>query len=285
MIQIRQLRCDHIDTHYASALFRYLKELAIKYRNDTWLIFLDDKHRCKIGEPGSPVAAIERGKQVVVSKNMTFIVSDHDFTKCSLIPSVSMICNIPVSINDSFYRGKVHIGLKDPIFQPSNSLRHMTELYNILLQTGQNNPFLMLYTDGGPDHKITYLHVQLSLIAIFKALDLDYLVAVRILSGHSWKNPVERIMSILNLGMQSIGLMRVKMSEECENIINTCNNIEDIREKAKESSQLENELLESLQPTIELLSSIFERQSLKEEKFKTFEAATKRDIENFWNMY
>src|SRR6266542_563589 len=76
--------------------------------------------------------------------------------------------------------------------------------------------------------------------------------------------------------------MRVKMSEECENIINTCNNIKDIYEKAKESSQLKNELLESLQPTIELLSSIFERQSLKEEKFKTFEAATKQDIENFW---
>src|SRR6266508_3948396 len=101
---------------------------------------------------------------------MTFIVSDHDFTKCSLIPSVSMICNILASINDSFYRGKVHIGLKNPIFQLSNSLRHMTELYNILLQTGQNNPFLMLYTDGGPDHKITYLRVQLSLIADRKSV-------------------------------------------------------------------------------------------------------------------
>jgi len=89
-------------------------------------------------------------------------------------------------------------------------------------------------------------------------------------------------MLILNLGMQSIGLMRVKMSEECENIIKTCNNIEDIREKAKESSQLENELLESLQPTIELLSSIFERQSLKKEKFQTFEVTTKQDIKNFW---
>src|SRR6266542_6639465 len=87
MIQIRQLRCDHIDAHYASALFRYLKELAIKFRDNTWLIFLDDKHRCKISESGSPVTAVERRKQIVVSKNMTFIVSDHDFTKCSLISS------------------------------------------------------------------------------------------------------------------------------------------------------------------------------------------------------
>ena len=88
MIQIRQLHLSHIDSHYASAIFRYLKELAIKFKDHTWLVFLDDKHRCKIGEPGHPVAAIERGKQVVVTTNETFAVSDHDFTKCSLIPSV-----------------------------------------------------------------------------------------------------------------------------------------------------------------------------------------------------
>src|SRR6266540_3178419 len=135
----------------------------------------------------------------------------------------------------------------------------MIEFYNILLQIEQNNPFLILYTNGNPDHKITYLHVQLSLIAIFKALDLDYLVIIKTLLGHLWKNPVEKIILIFNLNMQSIGLIYVKMSEECKNIISICNNIEDIHEKAKESSQLKNELLESLQPTIELLSSIFER--------------------------
>ncbi|PKK57168.1 hypothetical protein RhiirC2_858327 [Rhizophagus irregularis] len=110
MIQIRQLHMDHIDSHYASAIFRYLKELAIKFKDNTWLVFLDDKHRCKIGEPGHPVAAIERGKQVVVTTHETFAVSDHDFTKCSLIPSVMMICNIPDNIERSFYRGHVNIG-------------------------------------------------------------------------------------------------------------------------------------------------------------------------------
>ena len=28
-------RCDHIDTHYTSALFKYLKELAIKFKDNT----------------------------------------------------------------------------------------------------------------------------------------------------------------------------------------------------------------------------------------------------------
>ncbi|RIB19202.1 hypothetical protein C2G38_2182522 [Gigaspora rosea] len=61
-LQVRQLRGEHIDLHYASALFRYLKEMAIMFRDEAWLVFMDDKHRCKVGEPGHPVAAVERGK-------------------------------------------------------------------------------------------------------------------------------------------------------------------------------------------------------------------------------
>ena len=122
MVQTRQLRAFHPDVHYASALFRYEKEFAAKFREIANLIFLDDKHRCKVGEPGFPVAAVDRGKQVVVSKDTTFAVADHDFTKTGIIPSVAMICNIPESINGDFYSEKVHIGLKDPIFQPSSPL-------------------------------------------------------------------------------------------------------------------------------------------------------------------
>ena len=36
MVQNRQLHCNYIDSHYASALFRYLKELAIKYKDDAY---------------------------------------------------------------------------------------------------------------------------------------------------------------------------------------------------------------------------------------------------------
>ena len=122
MIQTRQLRANHPDAHYASALFRYEKEFAVKFREITNLIFLDDKHRCKVGEPGFPVTAMDKGKKVVVSKDVTFAIADHDFTKMGIVPSVIMICNIPESINGNFYTGKVHIGLKDPIFQPFSPL-------------------------------------------------------------------------------------------------------------------------------------------------------------------
>ncbi|GBC01005.1 hypothetical protein RclHR1_40280001 [Rhizophagus clarus] len=170
---------NHIDSHYVSAIFRYFKELAIKFKNNTWLIFLDDKHHCKIREPGHPVAAIECEKQVVITTHKIFTVSDHNFTKCSLIPSITMICNILNNIEGSFYQGQVNIGLKDATFQASSLLRHMTELYDILIHIEKHHPFLMLYTDGGPDHRNTFLRIQLSLIVMFVALDLNYLVAVR----------------------------------------------------------------------------------------------------------
>src|SRR5581483_7136011 len=283
MVQTRQLRAFHPDVHYASALFRYEKEFAVKFRKITNLIFLDDKYRCKVGEPGFPVAAVERGKKVVVSKDTTFAVADHDFTKTGIIPSVAMICKIPESINGDFYAGKVHIGLKDPIFQPSSPLRHATELYKILLDERLiDMPVLCLYTDGGPDHRCTYTHIQLSYICLFIALDLDYFVAVRTPPQHSWKNPVERIMSILNLGLQSVGFMRTEMSNESEKLMSKCGTMNEIRNIAKENPTLKDDLIASLQAPINLISDVFNRQFLKDEPFKTFPAASGTEMERFW---
>ena len=50
MVQKRQLRKDHNDAHYASALFRYEKEMAIKFRSHATMVSLDDKHKVSVGE-------------------------------------------------------------------------------------------------------------------------------------------------------------------------------------------------------------------------------------------
>ncbi|GET04088.1 uncharacterized protein LOC105326236 [Rhizophagus clarus] len=269
MVQTRQLQAFHPDVHYASALFRYEKEFAVKFRKITNLIFLDDKHHCNIGEPEFPVAAVERGKKVMVSKDTTFAVADYDFTKTGIIPSVAMICNIPESINGDFYAGKVHIGLKDPIFQPSSPLRHATELYHLLLDEELVDKLVLcLYTDGGSDYHCTYTCVQLSYICLFIALDLDYFVAIRTPPQHSWKNPVEQIMSILNLGLQSVGLMRTEMNDDSERLISKCGTINEIRKKAEENPTLKVDLNASLQAPINLVRSVFDCQFLKDEPSK-----------------
>ena len=58
-------------------------------------ICLDDKHRIKIWEPSFPVAAAEKGHQVLVSVKSSFQVGDYDFTCFSVVPSVCFIVDIP----------------------------------------------------------------------------------------------------------------------------------------------------------------------------------------------
>ena len=104
MVQTRQLRKTHEDSHYAATIFRYQREMAVKFREYSCFVSLDDKHRISVGEPGYPVAAVDRGKRVIVARNQDFLVADHDFTRFSLVPSVSIFVDIPEEISDSWYQ-------------------------------------------------------------------------------------------------------------------------------------------------------------------------------------
>ena len=149
MVQKHQLRKYHEDAHYASALFQYQKEMAIKYRSHATFVSLDDKHNVPVGKQGYPVASVERGKKVLVWVDRAFEVGDHDFTHCSLTPSVTLVINILDSIEGYFYSGRLYVGVKDSIFQPSSPHRHATELNSLLTAWSDTNPLLMLYTDSG----------------------------------------------------------------------------------------------------------------------------------------
>ena len=280
-VQKRLFRKCHPDEHYCAALFRYQRELAVKYRDLSTFICIDDKHRIKVGEPGYPVAAVERGRQVIVSQTETFAVGDHDFTRFSIIPSVALQVEIPEKFEGSWYHGKVLVGIKDAVYQSSSPLRHATELYSTLLKRIGDRSILFIYSDGGADHRLTYVSVQLSLIALFLNLNLDFLVACRTAPNHSWKNPVERIMSLLNIGLQCVGLMRVKMSDEFESAVQNCNNLQQLR---KAADVRRDELSSSLKPTVDLLHDVFTRLELKGEPFEMYEAASDDEIEEFWSV-
>ena len=102
----------------------------------------------KVGEPGFSVAAAERGRQVVVSLHERFAVGDYDFTRFSIIPSVTFHLNIPDSFEGSWYTGKVLVGLKDAVFQVSSPLRHAAELHSLLCtRVGSKNIVFTLMVD------------------------------------------------------------------------------------------------------------------------------------------
>ena len=89
--------------------------------------------------------------------------------------------DISGNINESWYDGHVHILFKDSAFEPSSPCQHAAELNVILQPNAMDYPLLFLYTDGGPDHHLTYASVKLTLIALFQKLDLDYLGLLHII--------------------------------------------------------------------------------------------------------
>ena len=239
MVQSRQLRKSHEDAHYAAALFRYERQMAVTFKNHSIFACLDDKHRVPVGEPSYPVAAVERGKRVIVARNQSFMVADHDFTRFSLVPSVYFFVDIPEEISASWYTGQVIVNLKEGSMEPSSPLRHATELLQCIKQEYTSvPPVLFTYTDGGPDHRLTYLSVQLTFIILFLELDLDFLCAVHTALAQSWKNPVERVMSVLNLGLQSVGLMRKECEHDVEQVLKNCNSLKQIRAAVQQQPSL-----------------------------------------------
>jgi len=124
--------------------------------------------------------------------------------------------------------------------------------------------------------------VQLALIAIFKLLDLDFLCAARTTPCQSWRNPVERIMSTLNLGLQCVGLMREKMDDTFESEASKCKSLKELREAAKRRSGFREEAIDSVSHVKVLLTQIFECLQLKEKKFTVFNTASLQSIEELW---
>ena len=53
--------------------------MVILFESYIVLVCLDNKHRVKVGEPGYPLAAAERGRRVLVCADTMIEVEDHDF--------------------------------------------------------------------------------------------------------------------------------------------------------------------------------------------------------------
>ena len=268
-----------IDDHYCAALFKYLREYAIKVQDRCTLVFADDKSKIDIGEPGALVSTGVRGKKTLAPVTSQLSALDHDVqSKSSLTPSVTMICEIPDDINTTFYRGDVRVCLKDAVFQASSPFRHAAELSQILKRRGEVPPILFLYTDGGPDHRLTYYSVKCALVCLFIELDLDFLVAARTAPGHSWTNPVERVMSLLNLGIQNVAIARTP-TEQMEGTLHSCNSMSDIRKAATTQPALKHAWGQSLKPVLDILNGRFARLSLKGRPVCTEEYAEDAEID------
>ena len=277
-LQSRQLRSSHIDDHYCAAIFKYMRNIAVKYRENVTFLSIDDKSKVDFGEPNLAISAGVRGKKSIVPLTTVLGALDHDVqSKGSLTLSVCLNVDVPEEMG-TFYQGQVTVILKDAVFQPSTQFRHSTELCQILEKAGPVNPILMIYSDGGPHHRFTFSGVQLSLIGLFKKLDLDLLVVGRTAPGHSWANPVERIMSLLNLAYQNVAQSRSFCTAEVEQILKCCGGMDDIRKVGKNNPEVEKQWLNFVKSMIDKLNERTRRVILKGKLFDTLEPATTKEI-------
>ena len=98
---------------------------------------------------------------------------------------------------------------------------------------------------------------------------------------NSWKDPAERIMSILNRGLQSVGLMRAAIEhDDIEDRVTKCQNMKEIRNLAASDDEVRGAVINSVEPVKRLMEETFKRLSLKGKNFKKFHATTEAEINN-----
>ena len=112
----------------------------------------------------------------------------------------------------------------------------------IIEQKVPNHPVLFIYSDGRPDHRLTYLSVKL----------------------------------------QALALAQEKMPEEMEALAVNCNSLKALRKFAEGKPQFRDACLDALSPVKVLLSDVVRRLELNEKKFEVFTAATEDELDEFW---
>ena len=187
-VQARQMRKTHPDCRCVAVILQYMKRFTVSFIEHTLLLSVDDKAIVPVGEPGYPISTGVRGHNrslVSSSPDAPLLAAlDHDFHLFGIVPSVALAIDIPESPNDSFFTGQPNVVNKNKITQPSSPYRHSAELVQLIHainisgddQTSSCKPILVIMSDGGPDHRVSFGSVQVSMVALFSKLDLDMLI-------------------------------------------------------------------------------------------------------------
>ena len=96
------------------------------------------------------------------------------------------------------------------------------------------------------------------------------------------KNPVERIMSVINLGLWCVRMMCQEGSSEFEKVIKTASSLKALRKAIEVTNK--DDVKASLSLPINLLTPITKHLELKGKSFSVFESARDNEITAFWEV-
>jgi len=141
----------------------------------------------------------------------------------------------------------------------------------------------MKFTDGGTDQRNTLESVKCATLCLFKELNLDMIILARCSPGHSYINPAERVMSILNLGLQNVSLQRKPCDAEFETQLKRCGSMADLRKLEKKKPDLKQKevWLDSVEPVQSFIRNRFLRLSLKDKPFLAMDPVSELEIDIF----
>ncbi|XP_046341796.2 uncharacterized protein LOC124122725 [Haliotis rufescens] len=291
-LQTRQIHGKHEDSHYVASQLVYLKKFAVKLREHVDFFWLDDKAIVPIGEPGLPVSTGVRPHNASLSSTTASSLTalDHDYNVSGAIPSVALHCDIPHDASDSFFNGTAFVTVKDKVSSPSSAIRHGAETTNIIKShfsaddVNSEKAILIMYTDGGPDHRTTFGSVQLAMIAMFAWLDLDMLITARRAPMGSWANLAERVNSVLNLALQNVSLERERMTEDLEMKMKRVSTLKTARDIASRYPAFKEGLTAAVLPVLKLLEERFSQLKVKGDAVIINSAANNESVENFFGI-
>ena len=118
------------------------------------------------------------------------------------------------------------------------------------------------------------------MIALQRTLNADLLVALRTAPGHSFRNPVEKVNSILNLGLHGIGVMRQSIYEDMvfEKNLHTCSNLEEVRKLLNQKPTHADLYKKSCEPCVNLIKDSFSHLKLKDNSFQIFDVVNDNEV-------
>ena len=147
------------------------------------------------------------------------------------------------------------------VLEGSTAIRGVVELSDTIATHHKTNipKSLYLITDGSGDCKVINLSVQAALIALVLKHDMDEIITCCTTAGLPYRNPVERIHSIANIGLQSVGLIRQVLDPDKERLIKNLNSNKEIHKACKGNEELKKALAGSIKVPIQLLANIFFR--------------------------
>ncbi|KAJ1446876.1 hypothetical protein M885DRAFT_576961 [Pelagophyceae sp. CCMP2097] len=270
MLQTREQRKEHPHFCYTRSQNYLLKAYVYKFQENCVFISVDDKANGAVGEPGKGVALLSRQRPVTAIDGVAPGAMDHDQVnvKVRVVPTVMLVHRISPSPGGSWYRGNVHVSIKDSVFESSEATRACAELECVFRKIHGDNEkksFFVIHSDGGPEHNATFPTVQAALVIMFlrSTTVLDGVCHTRSCLNNSWVHEVEQIMSILNLALYGVAVERPPI------IADDFPGMEELFRRCKG-------------PVNEILLDRFTQLQLKEEPFQRGPLVSEADADKFF---